>query len=112
MNEKILKNLHIKNTTEKAFLVKNNNNCHSYKTLENHYLINKTLKTSNNHIKFSDSINSIDSLRNENFSIEQKKSLNIKKPIPPGPNSKIKNKIILGKGKFPNYSVGNGINKK
>ena len=96
--------------SEKTLLLKNNNNCQSYKTLENQYINNKTLKNSIIDVKVSDSLNSIDSLRNENFHIDQKKSLNIRKPIPAAPGgNKNKNKIP-SKGKFPNYSVGKIIN--
>ena len=99
MNEGIRYNYN----TEKP-LLKNDNNCQSYKTLENQYIDNKKLKNSTDENQFSNNTNDLDSLRNENYLIEQKKPINIRKPIPGAPHKQNKNRINLSKGKFPNYS--------
>jgi hypothetical protein len=95
--------------TDKNLLLKNSSFCQSYKTLENQYINNKTLINYAKDNKFSDNINknTLESLRNENFSIEkkQKNSISIKMPIPACPSKNSKNKLAGSKGKFPNYSI-------
>jgi hypothetical protein len=95
--------------SEKNLLLKNSSFCQSYKSLESQYIKNKTLTNYTNDNKFSDTLNKniLDSLRNENFLLEQKQknSINFRMPIPAAPNKNSKTKYTLSKGKFPNYSI-------